>query len=463
MGTAIDSAEIYERSNLTRSQLLFWAGQRLLPSAPLYNMVGLYAVSSAVEPEHLRSAFQTLVNSSDALRTVIEERDGIPYQKVEPRLDCALEYVDFSRSADAEGELASWVERRRRVVFDMAERMFDCALLKLSDERAACYINNHQLIGDAWAGYLIHQRLSEFYTLSVEGQLGERVTLPQFGDYLRHERDGRGSARYRRAEAYWREKLREPSEPLSLYGLDSPAQTVRGARVPCLLEAEQVRRLQALTLREGVFVGTPDLSLFIVLATTLFVYLHRISGLRRLSLGAVHHNRTTRAFAETVGMFIEVLPLRVEIAEGDTFMTLVKRVAAETLESFKHMQYTTGNPIQRRAYQVTLNYINAPLSTFHGAQVTAEWVHPGCQNEVLDLNVRKYNPRGDWLFEFDFDSDLFTDGEQRAAAGHFLRTLDALLDDSDCPVNRPDLLLSPSQRQRILSLEDKACFDFECV
>jgi len=62
MTTPSDSAESYEQSNLTRSQLLFWAGQRLQPEAPLYNMVGLYTISSKVEPAHLERAFQTLVN-----------------------------------------------------------------------------------------------------------------------------------------------------------------------------------------------------------------------------------------------------------------------------------------------------------------------------------------------------------------------------------------------------------------
>src|SRR5438105_6743231 len=460
MTTPSDSAESYEQSNLTRSQLLFWAGQRLQPEAPLYNMVGLYTISSKVEPAHLERAFQTLVNSSDALRTTIEERAGAPYLKVVPWLDFAMEYVDCSRAADAERELVVWVEGRRRILFDMTKRLFDCALLKISDEKFACYINNHQIIGDAWAGYLIHQRLSELYALSLEGRLEEKAALPPFRAYVEYEREVRRSARYRKAEAYWKDKLREPLEPVSLYGSEPPTQTVRGARTPCRLDAGRVRRLRTLAQREGVFVGTPDLSLFIIFATLFFVYLHLVSVTSRLSLGVMHHNRVTKAFAETIGMFMEVLPLRIEIEEGDTFMTLTRKVAAEALESFKNVQYTTGNPIRHKSYQATLNYINAPLSTFNGAEVEAEWIHTGYQNEILDLNVRQFNPRGDWILEFDFDCDLFTADEQLGAVEHFLRILDALLDDINCPVNRPGMLLSETQRQRLRALENEACLDF---
>jgi hypothetical protein len=455
-----DSEESFEQSNLTRSQLLFWAGQRLQPEAPLYNMVGLYTISSKVEYVHLKSAFQTLVNSSDALRTTIEERAGTPFLKVLSWLDCALEYVDCSRAADPERELSVWVDERRRIRFDMTKRLFDCALLKISDEKFACYINNHQLIGDAWAGYLIHQRLSELYALSREGRLGEKVELPAFHAYMEYEREVRRSTRYRKAEAYWKGKLREPLEPLCLYGSEPLMQTVRGARTPCQLDAGRMRRLRELSQREGVFVGTPDLSLFIIFATLLFVYLHRVSGNRRLSLGVMHHNRVTKAFAETIGMFMEVLPLRIEIEEGDTFKTLTRKVAAEALESFKNVQYTTGNPIRHKSYQATLNYINAPLCAFDGTEVEAEWVHAGYQNEILDLNVRQFNPQGDWILEFDFDFDLFNADEQLDAVEHFLRILDALLEDLDCPVERPGMLLSESRKRQMQALEMEARLDF---
>jgi len=37
-GTEEVNDDIYERSNLTKTQLIFWAGQKLSPEAPLYNI-----------------------------------------------------------------------------------------------------------------------------------------------------------------------------------------------------------------------------------------------------------------------------------------------------------------------------------------------------------------------------------------------------------------------------------------
>jgi hypothetical protein len=159
-------------------------------------------------------------------------------------------------------------------------------------------------------------------------------------------------------------------------------------------------------------------------------------------------------------MFMEVLPLRMVMEAGDTFLTLIRRVTVEVLDSLKHGQYTNGNPIHNTSYQVTLNYINASLPGFHGSKVSAEWVHAGYQNEILDLHVRQFNSDGDLVLEFDFDSDLFTEEQQEEAARHFLQILDAGSDDINCSISST-LLLTESQKQRLLALTREAGFEFD--
>jgi hypothetical protein len=286
-------ADIYERSNLTKSQLLFWSGQKLRPEAPLYNMVGSYVIPCKIDPDHLQEAFKTLINSSDALRTVIEERNGVPYQRVVSDLNCAMEYVDLSDSAEANQHLRTWIKRRSQMIFDLSKRLIDYALIKVSDDLFVCYINNHQIIGDAWAGYLIYRRVAEFYELSLHGQLNGKEELLPFGDYVEFESKQRRSTRHLRAEAYWKQKLAERSQPIRLYGVTPANRTTRGRRVACYLNSDRVQKLKTVAQQEAIFVGTLDLSLFILFVSFLFVYIYLVSGSRRLSLGVLHHNRVT--------------------------------------------------------------------------------------------------------------------------------------------------------------------------
>ncbi|HZN08103.1 MAG TPA: condensation domain-containing protein, partial [Pyrinomonadaceae bacterium] len=240
---------IQERSNLTRSQLLFWAGQKLRPAEPLYNMAVCYSIPMRIDVDRLQAAWRTLVDSSDALRTAIEERDGVPMQTVLPQIDHALEIVDFS-GADA----SRWIRERSETIFDLDRRLYDAALIKIADDSFILYVNHHQIIGDAWASYLIYRRLSEIYA-------GRAAEFPPFREYIEFERENRGSPRYQKSKAYWKQQLHEPADDMKLYG-KAPGATTRGRRLTTELDRERVAALRARS-RE-VFVGTPDLSLFVL-------------------------------------------------------------------------------------------------------------------------------------------------------------------------------------------------------
>ena len=440
--------DIEGRSNLTRNQLLFWAGQKLRSAEPLYNMVLCYSIQTDLNIERLQRAWTTLVNSSDALRTVIVECDGVPMQTVLPRIDHTLEVVDSKNPR-------SWIQERSQTVFDFEKRLFDGAVIKIADQEFIIYINTHQIIGDAWATNLIYRRLAELYN-------GRAAEFPPFQSYIDFERENRGSTRNQKAEAYWKQQLREPADEMKLYG-ETPGTTTRGRRLTTHLDRELVEKLRAVANSKDMFVGTPDLSLFVLFVSIYFAYVYLISGARRLSLGIMHHNRVTKSFADTIGMFTETLPLRVTIASDETFRTLIRKVTSGVLDSLKHGQFTTGNPIQNANYHVSFNYINASLPEFQGVPVSAEWVHTGYQNEILDLHVRHGNSVGDLVLEFDLDSDLFSEEQQREAMRQFALVMESATDiyaGGDAAIDH-GLLMDESQKARFAALLSEASFVFE--
>ena len=74
---------------------------------------------------------------------------------------------------------------------------------------------------------------------------------------------------------------------------------------------------------------TENVSLFNIFVALLSAYLYRLTGNKRLATGTAFHNRRSKEFKETIGLFMEVHPLHIEIAEGETFASLAKKVAAD--------------------------------------------------------------------------------------------------------------------------------------
>ena len=72
------TGDLYTRSNLTRMQMLYWTGRQLRPEAPLYAAPLVFSIQGCLDQDKFYAALQTVMDQSDALRTVIELEDGVP-------------------------------------------------------------------------------------------------------------------------------------------------------------------------------------------------------------------------------------------------------------------------------------------------------------------------------------------------------------------------------------------------
>ena len=96
--------------SLTQSQLLLWAGQKMQPKSPLYNMVFAFELQDHIQITHFQKAFQGLVDKCDSLRTIFEVNDGLPVQSVKAELTYKLDILDFSENAKPDEACQSWIK-----------------------------------------------------------------------------------------------------------------------------------------------------------------------------------------------------------------------------------------------------------------------------------------------------------------------------------------------------------------
>jgi amino acid adenylation domain-containing protein len=442
--------DIENQSNLTKSQLLFWVGHKLNPEAPLYNLAHRFTIAGKIDVELFLRAFKTLVNSSDALRTVIRELDGVPRREIVSDFPHGLEYLDLSSDRQPDERVDALLAARCKGDFDISERLFDSVLMKVSEEKFIWYLNEHQINADAVSASLIFHLMSELYGRSLKGELPETLDLPPFQDYVDYERAYRSSPEFRRVESYWKQKLSDSFEPIAFYGNVPVKKTSVVERISIDLGAERTGRIKQLAAKEGVFVKTLNASVVNVFAAVIFTYLYRISGNRRLALGMPFHNRRSEAFRRTIGLFMEVLPLRVTLEDNETFLSLIQKVVADASEVLKHRQYAIGNPRNSKVYEVLLNYHTAEFSDFCGALLEEEWLHPGHGEESLTIQVRDFGLSGSLMLDFEFHCDVFGETQRGEAIEHLIQVLDTCLDDVCTPLGRVELL-SEAERRRILS------------
>jgi amino acid adenylation domain-containing protein len=437
---------VLERTNLTRRQLLMYTGQQLHPGVLLYDAVWAIRLRG-IDPDRFQCAFQTLVNSCDALRTVIEERDGLPYQRIQEQLSHPVAQIDLRPTDDPDVAADAWIEQRCRRSFERTQQLFDVALLRTSAEESLWYLNVHHLIADGWAVELLVQKLWEIYRDTRRGALPGRVPLSSFQEHVERERARRRLPEYRHAAAYWQEKLAVPVELPCLYGQTTPRQTTAKQRRVMLLGIQATAQLKALAKREEVFTKSMEATLTNLLGALLLAYVHRVTGQERLSLGVTFHNRVSEEQKQLVGLLMEVLPFLVTIHPKESFLALAQRVRDEARTALQHRHFSVGNGLQAPAYDLFLN--SARSLRLPEGQGPARRIFPGHGETSLSLSVLDAADSDNWELWFDVRDDLLDTVGGETLVGHFRTLVEAALADPDQPVAGLPLI-AETERRRLL-------------
>lgn len=438
-----------DRSNLTSNQLLIWLEQQLYPDIPLFNNSFSITIPTEISPEHFQKAFQALVNASDALRTVIEEVNGLPQQRVIADFLYTVEYLDFSHSSDS-SELQAWVNKRSQTTFKLSARLFDCVLIKLSTEKFIWYLKVHQIIADGFSFGLIFQYVSEFYNLFLNDQWQEPPQVLQFKDYVDYERDYQNSSRYLKAKNYWEQNLAGHIEPIAFYGQKTVKQTTLVQRISYDLGKTRTQKLKNIAARKDISGSIENTSIFNIFLAILAIYLYRISGNRCISIGMPLHNRRLKKFKKIIGPFMQVVPLRLVIQEDDNILSLMSQIYSRTSEALRYGQYVIKSNFENHFYDIQLNYELQASSKFQGAKVTSQSVYSGHGNASFVVKIHDWDLSGNLVLDFDFHKDIFDEELQSLAIQHFLQVMDSLLEDISQPIASINLL-SLSEKQRILA------------
>lgn len=440
-----DLEEIYEHSNLTMNQLSIWLEQKAQPAVPCHDMAATFTLHTAIDPEHFRQAFTTLVNSSDALRSVIEEQHGTPLRRVKEPGDQPMEFLDVSYLENPHGKTAEWVLRLSENGMDLIARPFHCALIKVSETEYVWYLNLHPILFDVTSRTLMIRYMTDLHEQARTSQIPEVIDIPPFENYVTYEREYRLSPRCQESQTYWNAKLSRDVEAMTYYGKPALKTSTHTQTFSFDLDPECTQKLQSAIKRPDIFTKTANVTLFNVFASLVYAYLHHVSGNLELSLATSFHNRRSPTLARTLGLFTTVQPLRVAVTDHDTLVSLTRKVTLEAAETLRHSDFSTASAVPEKT-DILINLAGSNHS-FGGKPADLKPLRNPA-NYALQITLQIHQPPS-FQLHFSFHGDVFDAATCAQAIGHFRRILTAMLDNPTQRIN--DIpLLSEAERMRIL-------------
>ncbi|MGW7773816.1 amino acid adenylation domain-containing protein [Pseudomonas machongensis] len=397
---------------LSFAQQRLWFLAQMNGASQAYNIPLALELCGELDADALTQALVALVERHEALRSEFFEVDG------EPRVRLSTQRLVVQREqvpgAD-EQRLRALVREEAARPFALGEALpLRARLLQVAPQHHVLLLTLHHIVADGWSMGVLTRELSALYQALREGREARLAPLPiQYGDYaMWQHRWLQGEALQRQGE-FWRNNLAGAPALLSL-PTDRPRpvrQDYAGDSVRIRLDARLADDLKALCKRHQV---TP----FMLFMGAWSVLLTRLSGQGEVVIGTPVAGRRQAEVEGVIGLFVNSLAIRLDLADTPDVGTLLARVKAQVLAAQEH---------QDLPFEQVVDLIKPARSLAHTPlyQVSLEWEGGHDFAAGLDgLSLRNLG-QGQGFAKFDLSLSL---GETADGFGGALSYATALFD-----------------------------------
>ncbi|MEV0123621.1 amino acid adenylation domain-containing protein [Streptomyces sp. NPDC050703] len=449
-----------DRPPLSFAQRRLWFLDQMVPDSPAYNVPMSFRVRGPLRREVLERAAEEVVRRHESLRTRLPSENGEPWQEIVDDVRVPVELVDVT---DDPARLDTLVYEAGRRPFDLARGpLLRVTLYRLAPELHVVLLNAHHVVVDGWSLGLFWQELFTLYEAFAADRPSPLPELAvQYADFAVWQREYLSGERLEGQLDYWRGQLGEGTENLEL-PLDRPrppVQTFEGGDLRDVYPAALRDELQALCRREGV-------SLFVVLLGALNVLLHRCTGQSGIPVGSPVTNRTHVDIEPLIGMFVNTLVYRTDLAGDPDFREVLRRVQEVVNGAQQHQEvpfevlvdalrperYLSQNPL----FQVCFNFLPA-REMKPGDELVIEAIE-GVRigTSKFDLWISVVDRADELLVEVEYNRDVFEPGTVRRLMDAFRVVVEAAAAGPDLAVSRLPVLPDADRRRIVEEWNDTA-------
>lgn len=396
-------------------QQRIWFLDQLKQGDTSYNLSRALRVTGDFDVDRWRAAIGQVVARHEGLRTTFTQVDGAPMQVVHERLDPEFIVVDAPELAGPEGmrDLESVAVEEFGRPFDLtAGPLLRMKVLRLSDTENVMLITIHHITADLWSTAIFISELVECYRAIGEG-VEPQLEKPRihYVDYSEWQAGKLEDGAFDKDLGYWREALEGLPAALEL-PTDRPrpaVQTTAGGSVGFELPEPTMDALREMVRDQGV---TPFMAVLAAFASIL----HRYSGADDLVVGVPTANRDRAELAQSIGYFVNMLPMRLRFADNPSYADLLRQARTVALGAFGHQDLPFERLVETLApvrdasrtpvFQVSFIYQNIPMQDLAASGVTFETIEIGSRTARFDLELQVFD--GSSLTgAFEYNSDLF--------------------------------------------------------
>jgi hypothetical protein len=282
-------------------------------------------ISGDIDNEIFEKAWNFVIETNEMLRAVFRwERVEQPMQVILKEHKLLPRYCACTSQGGDPGEKKKWLERikekDRTERFDLRSIPFRVTLCEIEKRRYEIIISNHHILYDGWSMGII---LKEFFAAYHILANGKEPVIPCKTKFKEFVKWNRRQDYKNKQETFWRNFLKGFDRPTEL----SIKRKITG-RATAAAGKNQVRFEKDVKARLEDFVKRRKITLASFLYSAWGLLLQKYNNSDDMIFGTTVSGRTTKlkGINDTVGLFINTIPLRIHTRHGDKIEDLLHNI-----------------------------------------------------------------------------------------------------------------------------------------
>ena len=451
-----------EGKRLSIGQTALWMTDQLDSHRIDQSVSHCLRMASNVDRAALRHAYERACQRHPLLRSVFPFTPNGPVRRQGPGLSVR------EVSLDSEDAVKEYIRSSIGIPFDVEKGPLFRATILTAPTGIFLFYATHHIVWDQGSAIVFLRDLFEFYAAEVGGRAPPAALTPNddFDRYVAQEAELLGTDG-NELWPYWRAQL-EGELPilddsrLPLIGRRPPTRSFHGGREIVRLDASLTRALRVLAQRT-------DCRFSALIAATYHAFLHRSLDQEDLLVGFLVSNRP-REMTNTVGYFINLLPIRTRLEKNPSFLDWLGRVTSTLADGLRHRAFPFSWMVGRTQKdqdasrpplcQAVLSIQTSPMArgwdfnaflpgeTGGLSGVTLESVH-NQSFALVDFMTMVAEVRGELVLDTRYSTSLFDSRSIRRMMDGYATLLSTVATDPECPVRRLPVI-SPEERRIVV-------------
>lgn len=390
----------------------------------------------------LKGYVRQLYSINDALRIkLVKTVAGDYMQEISEDIPANIEVLTFT----SDYEFQCFAEHEAVIPVAETGSLSKISVIILPDSYGIL-VKLHHLIGDAWSLALIANQMAKFIT-------GEKEFLTySFIHHLEKDNEYEKSTKHLKDVDYYVALYRNNNNVI--LHEDSNSHDYRANRLSFTVNSDILETLtqRATELKTSVFV-------YLLTAYSLLLSRREMNA-ENFWVGTTLLNRKGRADYNTVGMFVNTLPIPITLNHEQTFLCNIQKIGQNLMQTLRHGQCTMTdlllylrkvNTELTTLFDVSINYQNAQVGLQNPIAMETHWFPNHTQTEALQIQIEDRDNTNSLHIHYDYKESVFSASQIEWIHKTLMLIIQNALGNECEPLHRINWI-SEEEEQRLNSL-----------